>query len=62
MISEAKLRETNQCSTMFFSPIYELPSALDEPLIFKDYFNTIESGNHFLYIANNAEPDPDMLA
>ena len=47
---------------MFFSPIYELPSALDEPLIFKDYFKTVESGNHFLYIANNAEPDPDMLA
>lgn len=54
MISEAKLRETNQCSTMFSPPIYELPSALDEPLIFKDYY--------FLYIANNAEPDPDILA
>jgi hypothetical protein len=47
---------------MFSPSIYELPSALDEPLIFKDYFNTVESGNHFLYIANNAEPDPDMLA
>lgn len=47
---------------MFSPPIYELPSALDEPLIFNDYFNTVESGNHFLYIANNAEPEPDMLA